>query len=122
MPRFMSLIRVAENGAPAAGPSPELFEEMDKLIAEMTKAGVMLDTGGLRPAEESLLIRSDYGTITVTDGPFAETKEVVGGYAVLQTKTKDEAVEWTKRFLRVHGTEWDVSCEVRQIEEPPPAG
>ena len=57
------------------------------------------------------------GQLSVTDGPFTETKEVIGGYALLQAKDKAEAIEWTKRFLKVHEPHWTVTCEVREIEE-----
>ncbi len=57
------------------------------------------------------------GRIKVTDGPFAEAKEVVGGYALLEAASLDEAVEWTRRFLQVHGEEWELECEVRAIDE-----
>ncbi|WP_127358964.1 YciI family protein [Actinacidiphila soli] len=115
--RFMSLIRINEDNVPEGGPSPELMEEMGKLIEEMTKAGVMLDTGGLRPTSEGTRLRWNHGELTVTDGPFTETKEFIGGYAIVQAKSKEEAIEWTKRFLKVHGDEWDLTCELRQVEE-----
>jgi hypothetical protein len=54
----------------------------------------------------------------VRDGPFAETKEVIGGYAILEAASKEEAVELTRRFLKVHGDEWDIECEVRQLDGP----
>ncbi|MBY8888203.1 YciI family protein [Streptomyces sp. PTM05] len=117
--RFMSLIRVNENGAPEGGPSPRMMEEMGKLLDEITKAGVMLDTAGLGRPEETVRVRSEHGKLTVTDGPFAESKEFIGGYAIMQTKSKEEAVEWAKRFAAVHDEGWDITCEVRQVEEPP---
>jgi hypothetical protein len=116
--RYMSLIRVSEDSGPAEGPGPEVMEEMGKLIDEMTKAGVMLDTGGLRPTSEGTRLRWNHGDLTVTDGPFTETKEFIGGYAIIQAKSKEEAIEWTKRFLRIHGDAWDITCELRQVEEP----
>lgn len=117
--RFMMLVEIDENTIPAGGPPPELIEEMGKLIEEMTKAGVLLDTGGLRPTEEGTRVTLSGGKLHTTDGPFTETKEVVGGYAIIQAKSKEEAIEWAKRFLRVHGDEWTVTSEIRQIEEPP---
>ena len=114
--RYMMLIRVDESASPAE-PSEELMQEMGKLLEEMTKAGAMLDTGGLRPLDESTRLRQSGGRLTVVDGPFAEAKEVVGGYALIQAKTKEEAVEWTSRFLAIHGPEWEISAEVRQVEE-----
>ncbi|WSY61771.1 YciI family protein [Nocardia sp. NBC_00881] len=69
----------------------------------MTKAGVLLDTNGLRPITEATKIIQSGGAQTVLDGPFTESKEVVGGYCILQVKSKEEAVEWTSRFLGAHG-------------------
>jgi hypothetical protein len=117
MPRFLSIIRVDESNSPAE-PSAELMERMGVLMEEMTKAGVMLDTGGLGPVDTGRRVQWSGGRTTVLDGPFTEAKEVVGGYAMLQTKDIDEAVEWTKRFVAVHEPEWDITCEVRQVFGP----
>jgi hypothetical protein len=117
MPRFLSMIRVDEQNAPAEGPSPELQERMGALFEEITKAGVMLDTAGLTPSSEGTRITWSGGKLSATDGPFTETKEVVGGYAILQAKDKAEALEWTKRFLKIHEDHWTVTAEVRQIAE-----
>ncbi|MER6570389.1 YciI family protein [Streptomyces sp. NPDC001093] len=117
MPRYLSLVRIDESSAPAEGPSPELMQRMGELIEEVTKAGVMLDTAGLTPSAEGTRVRWEGGRISVTDGPFTETKEAVGGYALMQCKDKAEALEWTKRFLQVHEDFWTVTCEVREIAE-----
>ncbi|MCX5385091.1 YciI family protein [Streptomyces sp. NBC_00083] len=117
MPRYLTMVRIDENNAPEGGPSPELMQRMGDLIEEMTKAGVLLDTAGLTPTAEGTRIRWNGGELTVTDGPFTETKEVVGGYAIIQAKNKAEALEWAKRFLQVHEKEWDVTSEVREIAE-----
>jgi hypothetical protein len=77
-----------------------------------------VSTAGLRPTKEGVRVRSKHGELSVTDGPFTETKEVIGGYAVLEAKSMKEAVEITKRFLRVHGPEWNIECEVRQLDGP----
>ena len=74
-------------------------ERMGALFEEITKAGVMLDTAGLTPTAEGTRVTWSGGKLTLTDGPFTETKEVVGGYSIIQAKDKAEAVEWTKRFL-----------------------
>ncbi|HEY5833584.1 YciI family protein [Streptomyces sp.] len=115
--RYMMLLKLDPSAAPKE-PSPELMEEMGKLIDEMTRAGVLLDTGGLRPAEEGTVIRLSGGKQTVVDGPYAEAKEVIGGYCIVQTKSHEQAVEWTQRFLALHGDEWEISAEIRQVEEP----
>lgn len=115
--RYMMLLKLDPSTSPAE-PGPELMEEMGRLLEEMTRSGVLLDTGGLRPAAESTAVRLSGGKLTVLDGPFTEAKEVIGGYCIVQTKSQDEAVEWAQRFLAVHGDEWEVSAEVRRIEEP----
>lgn len=116
--RSMVLIRLDPTKAPADGPDPALAEAMGQLIEEMTKAGVLLDTAGLRPIEEATRIRLSGGTQTLVDGPFTESKEIIGGYCLLQTRSADEAVEWASRFLRVHGPGWEMEVEIRQLEDP----
>ncbi|MFI0259302.1 YciI family protein [Streptomyces sp. NPDC017056] len=117
MPRFLTLIRIDERDVPEGGPSPELRERMGALMEEITKAGVMLDTAGLAPTSEGTRVTWSGGKITSTDGPFTETKEVIGGYSLIQAKDKAEALEWAKRFLRVHEENWTVTAEVREINE-----
>lgn len=116
MPRYLSLVKVEEK-ASAQGPSPELMQRMGELLEEMTKAGVMLDTAGLTPTSEGTRVHWEDGRLSVTDGPFTEAKEVIGGYSIVQCKDKAEAIEWTKRFLKVHEEHWTVTCEVREIAE-----
>ncbi|WP_406725972.1 YciI family protein [Streptomyces sp. GD-15H] len=117
MPRYLSLVRIDESNAPAEGPSPELMQRMGELIEEMTKAGVLLDTAGLTPTAQGTRVRYEGGQLAVTDGPFTESKEVIGGYALMQAKDRAEAIEWAKRFLKVHEEHWTVTCEVREILE-----
>ncbi|MEV0638832.1 YciI family protein [Streptomyces sp. NPDC050619] len=117
MPRYLSLVKVDESTAPAEGASPELMRRMGELIEEMTKAGVLLDTAGLTPSAQGTRVLWEGGKDTVTDGPFTESKEVIGGYSIMQCKDKAEAIEWTKRFLKIHEDHWTVTCEVRQIAE-----
>ncbi len=117
MPRYLSMIRIDEQSVPAGGPSPELAERMGALLEEITKAGVMLDTAGLTPTSEGTRVTWSGGKLSYTDGPFTESKEVVGGYAILQAKDKAEALEWTKRFLQTHEDHWTVTAEVRQIAD-----
>ena len=85
---------------------------MEKPIEESVKAGVLLATEGCLPTALGSRVRVSNGTVTVTDGPFAETKEVIGGFALLQTSSKEEAIELAKQFLDVAG---DGECEIRQI-------
>jgi hypothetical protein len=94
------------------------MQHMGKLIGEMTRAGTLVSTSGLRPTAEGVRVRLRNGKLSRTDGPFTETKEVIGGFAVLEAKSMAEAVELTNRFLRVHGDEWDIECELRQLDGP----
>jgi hypothetical protein len=114
--RFLSMVRTDEKSGQK--PSQKLMEDMGKLIEEMMKTGALVRTGGLRPSAEGVRVRSNHGKVTMTDGPFLETKEVVGGYAVLEAKSMKEAIELTRRFLAVHGDEWNVECEVRPLDGP----
>ncbi len=108
--RFLCLYKPAkEEGAP---PQPEEMAAMGKLIEEMTKAGVLLATEGCQPSAKGARIRMKDGKFTVIDGPFTETKELVAGFALIQAKSKEEAVAWTKRFLEVAG---DGESEIRQV-------
>ncbi|MGN6519751.1 MAG: YciI family protein [Dokdonella sp.] len=112
--RFLSMIRINENTGLV--PSEKLMADMGQLMAEMTREGTLVDTAGLRPTAEGKRIRYAHGKISMTDGPFTEAKEVIGGYAVLEATSMDHAVELTRRFLQVHGDEWNIECEVRQME------
>jgi hypothetical protein len=115
--RYLSMIRIDEKSGKE--PSEQLMQDMGKLIEEMTRAGTLITTAGLRPTSEGVRVRLRNGKVSTTDGPFTETKEVIGGYAVLEAKSMQEAIELTKRFLRVHGDEWDIECEVRQMDYQP---
>ena len=111
--RFLSMIRINENSGQV--PSEHLMRDMGKLMDEMTREGSLVRTAGLRPTAEGVRIRLRGGQLSTVDGPFTETKEVIGGYAILEARSRDEAIELTKRFLRVHGDEWDIECEVRPL-------
>ncbi len=87
---------------------------MGKFIEEITKAGVMLATDGLQPSSKGARVKLSGGKVTVTDGPFTESKELVASYALFQVKTMAEAIEWTTRFLNVLG---EGECELRPIFE-----
>lgn len=107
--RYMFLWRPAQSSN--AG-SEKMAQEMGKLIEEMTKAGVLVLTGGWDPASPSTVLKSASGKVTVTDGPYTESKEVIAGFALLDAKSKQEAVEWGIRFLRVAG---DGTSEMRPL-------
>ena len=112
--RFMTLWRPAETASP---PTEKLMSEMNALIAEMTQAGVLISTGGWDPRGPSTIVRRAGGEVTVTDGPFAEAKELIAGYAIIEVASHEEAIRWTRRFLSVAG---DGSSEVRALFGPPP--
>ena len=114
--RYLSMIRIDEKRAQA--PSEQLMQDMGKLIDELTRSGALVSTAGLRPTSEGVRVRLRGGKLSTTDGPFTEAKEVIGGYAVLEAKSMQEALELTKRFLRIHGDQWDLECEVRQLDGP----
>ena len=114
--KFLSMIRIQENTGQQ--PSERLMSEMGKLMEEMTRSGALVSTAGLRPTSEGIRVRSNRGRMVVTEGPFTETKEVIGGFAILEAKSMDEAIALTKRFLEVHGDEWDLECEVRPFDGP----
>jgi len=110
--RFLSIYKTAERTTP---PSPEEMANMARLIEEGMKAGWLLSTEGCLPTSLGARVRRSSGKLTVTDGPFAETREVVAGFAILQANSKEEAIELTRRFLSVVD---DGECELRQIYEP----
>jgi hypothetical protein len=114
--RFLSMIRVDEKSGQK--PSERLMAEMGKLMEEATREGWLVTTAGLRPTSEGKRLRWNRGKLTSTDGPFTETKEVIGGYAIVEAPSMKEAVELTKRFLRVHGDEYNVECELRALDGP----
>jgi hypothetical protein len=106
---------LGDDSVPVPPPSPEMMMEMGKFIEEATKAGVLLATGGLAPSAEGTRVSYANGEFTVTDGPFAEAKELIGGWALMEVRDKDEAIEWTKRFLSVVG---EGESRIRQVFGP----
>ena len=114
--RFLSLIRVEENTGKQ--PSERLMREMGTLMTEMKAAGKLLDTAGLAPTANGKRVRLRGGKLSVVDGPFAESKEVIGGYAMLDAASLDEAIALTRRFVELHVADgWEIDCEVRQVFE-----
>ncbi len=114
--RFLSLIRVQENTGKQ--PSERMMSEMGKLMTAMKRDGKLLDTAGLAPTSSGKRVRLRAGRISVVDGPFAEAKEVVGGYAMLDAQSLEEAIALTERFVELHVADgWELDCEVRQVYE-----
>lgn len=112
--RFLSVIRTDERAG--HGPSERLMNEMGRLMEEMTQEGSLIRTAGLRPSSEGFRVRWKRGTLSTVDGPFTESKEVIGGYAILEAANREEALELTKRFLEIHGDEYELECEVRPLD------
>src|SRR5687768_5620691 len=127
--RFMTLVKADQNYEAGAPPDPRLIEAIGQLSEEMMKAGVLVSTEGLLPTSKGARIRASGGKLTVTDGPFSEAKELIGGLAILQVKSKAEAIEMGRRFMKAHqdvlGPEWEGELEIRQLFDPadfaPPA-
>jgi hypothetical protein len=113
--RFLGLLKADKDSESGAPPRKELMEKMGKFMEEITKAGVLVDTAGLQPSAKGARVRLSGGKVTVIDGPFAETKELVASYALLETKSMAEAIQWTTRFLNVLG---QGECELRPLYEP----
>ncbi|MEV4094700.1 YciI family protein [Streptosporangium saharense] len=101
--RYLIVLRLNEQ--PQTPPPAELMEAIAKLGEEATGAGVLLDTAGLAPSAQGTRVELAGGRLSVTDGPFAETKELIS-YALYQVGSKEEAVEWAARFLRLHRDLW----------------
>ncbi len=99
--RFMMMTKNDPN-TPMTPPDPEMYAAMGKLIEEMAKAGVLLATGGLAP--NPIQVVSNNGKLTITDGPFTEAKEAVVGFALIEAKSKEEAIEFSRRFWQVAGS------------------
>ena len=117
--RFIMLVKHAEK---YWGPPPkELMDAMVKLTEEAVKAGTIRDSGGLAPTAASTRVRLSEGQVKAIDGPFTEAKEIVGGFAVFELKSKQEAIEGAVRFMELHKKHWpgwEGETEVRQILGP----
>ena len=109
--KFLSIYKSAERGVP---PSQEEMSRMGQLIEKEMKAGTLLATEGCLPSALGARVRQDTGTVTVKDGPFSESKEVIGGLAIIQASSKAEAIQYVRDFLLVAG---DGECELRQLYE-----
>jgi hypothetical protein len=117
--RYLVMVKYNENGVP---PPQALLGALAKNRLEAKQAGALVEVGGLLPSATGARARSSGGRLTVTDGPFTETRELVGGYSVYEVKTRQEALEWTCRFMQLfveHWPEGECEAEVRQIFDPP---
>jgi hypothetical protein len=113
--RFLSVYKATETGVP---PTQAEMARMGKLVEEGMKAGFLLAVEGCMPSATGARVRLSNGKLSVTDGPFTESKEVIGGLALLRASSKEEAVELAKQFLHVAG---DGECELRQLFEGGPS-
>ena len=112
--RFMVMHKSNEQNEAGVPPSKELIEEVGKLMEETAKAGVLLAAEGVHASSKGARLQFSGGKRTVTDGPFAEAKELIAGFAIIEVSSKDEAIEWATRFAKVLG---DVEIEIRQVVE-----
>jgi hypothetical protein len=122
MMRYMLIAMANKESEDGCAPKPELMGAIGKLMEDMAKSGTLLEVGGLAPTSKGARLRLSDGKVTVTDGPFTEAKEVIGGYAIVQVESKAEAIELSKQFLQVHadvlGPSYEMESEVRQFFDP----
>ena len=123
--RFMVMIKMRED----VGPAPQvLTEAMGSEMVALFQSGVMVDAGGLYPGSAAVEVQLRGGEVSITDGPFTEAKELVGGYAIVEVRSREEAIELGRRVIQLHADHWPTwegSAEVRQISTPdelPPTG
>ena len=113
--RFMILVKANTDSERGVMPSEEQLAVMADYHEQLAKAGVLLDANGLQPSASGWRIRYSGGRRTVIDGPFVETKELVAGYTIIQVKSREEALEWAKRFPNPHDA--DAEIEIRPLFE-----
>ncbi|HKB21816.1 MAG TPA: YciI family protein [Methyloceanibacter sp.] len=125
--RFLSMVKLTEGKS--SPPSKAMIDAVNQLVQEVAKEGcVMVQSGGLYPTSAGARVRLAGGKITVTDGPFTEAKEIVGGYAIFDVPSKAHMIRVTERFMALHKTHmpgWEGECELRQLAapgEPEPCG
>lgn len=115
--RFMIIVKATSDSEAGILPSQELFDAMRDYNQELARAGVLLEANGLRPSRDGWRIRYREGRRSFTDGPFAESKELVAGYTLIQVRSREEAMEWSRRFPAPHGEFADAEIEVRPLYE-----
>lgn len=118
--KYLTFIRHSETYRESP-PPPALMEAMGKFVEKSLKDGTLVDTGGLLPSRDGVRVRLARGRITVTDGPFTETKEVIGGWAILKTDSRAEAIRIATEFMELHRRHWpefEGESEVRPMFEP----
>lgn len=126
--RFMSIVKTTHESEAGQPPNPQLMAAIGQSAQELMKSGVMIYTGGLAPSSTGVRLRAEGGKLVQIDGPFAETTELVGGFAIMECKSREEALELGRRFLQIHldiiGPAYQGELEIRQLfshEDLPPA-
>jgi hypothetical protein len=115
--RFMMIVKANKDSEAGVMPSNELIAAMTKYNEQMAKAGILIDLSGLQPSSKGARVRFSGDKVTVIDGPFPETKELIAGYWVINVKSRQEAIDWAKRCPNPHGTLGDGEIEIRQFFE-----
>ena len=115
--RFMIIVKANKDTEAGAMPEEKLLAAMAAYHEELAKAGALLDATGLQPSSKGFRVKYSGAKRTVIDGPFTETKELIAGYTLIQVKSKEEAIEWAKRFPNPHGEGSNSEIEVRQLFE-----
>ena len=120
--RFMMIVKADPGYEAGRPPDPALIAAIGKLSEEMTRRGVLIQSGGLLPSSKGARVRVSGGKMAVTDGPFAETKELIGGFAILEAASKEEAIRLGKEFMQLHvdvvGEAYEGTLEVRPMFDP----
>ncbi|MEA2871372.1 MAG: hypothetical protein QOH67_1348 [Hyphomicrobiales bacterium] len=122
--RFMAIVKPGKDYEAGRPPSPGLMAAMGKLNEESTRAGIFVTGGGLLPSSQGYRLSMTGGKVTVTDGPFTETKEVIGGFAILNYATHDEAIAGARRVMQIHAEHGitELEIELRPMMDPPECG
>jgi hypothetical protein len=115
--RFMIMVRATAQSEAGEMPEEQLIAAMADYHEQLMKAGVLLDASGLQPSSKGWRIQYSGGQRKVVDGPFAETKELIAGYTIIQARSREEALEWTRRFPAPFGEGEQGEIEVRQLYE-----
>lgn len=118
--KYLTFVRHSEAYRDRGGPPPALFQAMGEFVQRSRANGTLVDTGGLMPSKDGFRIRLASGKMTVTDGPFTESKEVIGGWAILQATSYEQILRIANEFMELHRTHWpkfEGECEVRPMAQ-----
>ncbi|HJV85262.1 MAG TPA: YciI family protein [Noviherbaspirillum sp.] len=115
--RYMIIVKASPRSEAGDMPEEKLIAQMAAYHEELAKAGVLLDASGLQPSSKGWRVHYKDGRRAVVDGPFTESKELIAGYTIIQVRSRDEALEWTRRFPAPHGEDVETHIEVRQMFE-----